>query len=100
MANTKESVVQRKLINKLEQIDNIYVRKIAQSMYSHSGVPDIVGCISGLWFAVEVKTNTGKLSKLQEREGKLIEQAGGIFLVCYGEKDIEYVVSVLRLPTV
>lgn len=92
----RESAIQRRLLDKIEEIDAVYVRKIAQSIYSHGGVPDIVGCIGGLWFSIEVKTNKGKLSKLQEREGKLIEEAGGIFLVCYGEKDIEYVLSILR----
>jgi len=97
----KESIVQKRLMDKLKvEFPDIYVRKIAQTIYSHGGVPDILGCLNGLWFAVEVKTNTGKLSKLQQREGQLIEKAGGLFLVCYGEKDIGYVISILRASTI
>ena len=96
----KESIIQRRLMDAVtKEFPDIYMRKIAQTMYSHGGVPDIVGCLNGLWFSVEVKTDTGVLSKLQVREGKLIEQAGGLFLVCYGGRDIEYIVSVLRSTT-
>ena len=97
----KESLVQKRLMEAIiNELPSIYMRKIAQSIYSHGGVPDIVGCSNGLWFAIEVKTNIGKLTRLQQREGKLIEQAGGLFMVCHGEKDIEYVLSILRATTV
>ena len=93
----KESIIQRRLMDAItKEFPDIYMRKIAQNMYSHGGIPDIVGCINSLWFSIEIKTDTGKLSKLQEREGKLINEAGGLFLVCYGGRDIDYVISVLR----
>lgn len=96
----KESTVQKKLMEKLKDVfPLIYLRKIAQSIYSHGGIPDIIGSLNGYFFAIEVKTDKGKLSKLQQREGILIERAGGLFIVCKGVGDISRVVSVLRSAT-
>ena len=99
MANA-ESKVQKKLMEALSAtFPKAYIRKIAQSMYSHGGVPDLICCIDGEFVGIEVKTNTGKMSKLQERECRLIEDAGGLFFACYGEKDIKYILSVLESIT-
>ena len=99
MAN-KESYVQKELMQRLEtKYPGIYLRKIAQSMYSHGGIPDLIGSIDGQFFAVEVKTDSGKLSKLQELEIKAINDAGGIALTCYGVKDIDYIIQILGLYT-
>lgn len=100
MANP-ESRIQKKLMDALTTAyPEIYLRKIHQTQFSHAGIPDLVGCLNGNWIAIEVKTNTGKLSKLQERELKLIDKAGGLGLVCFGEKDIQYVVSILEPYTI
>ena len=96
----KESIVQHRLITKIKlAFPDIYVRKIAQNMYSHSGMLDVIGCLDGKLFAIEVKTLTGKLSKLQEEEARLIEKANGLVLTCHGERDIEHCISVLRATT-
>lgn len=44
---------------------------------SFRGVPDIVGCLNGLFVAIELKTNS-KLSKIQEYTLKQINYAGGV----------------------
>lgn len=96
MGKTRESVVQKELMTKLQATyKNGYIRKIAQSMYSHGGVPDILACINGEFVAIEVKTDSGKVSKLQARDIKLIEDAGGLALVCYGYKDIDYTIQLI-----
>jgi len=92
----KESTVQRKLMEELRlKWPNGYIRKIAQNMYSHGGVPDILTCINGKFVALEVKTIKGTLSRLQARDIKLIEQAGGLALTCYGERDIAYIIELI-----
>ncbi len=47
-------------------------------MYGTSGIPDIIACIRGRFVAFEVKTDTGKLTKLQELALGKIQAAGGI----------------------
>jgi hypothetical protein len=94
----KESVVQKALMVELQNLyPTIYLRKIHQSQYSHAGIPDLLGCLNGKFFAIEVKTDTGKTTKLQDRELGQIKFAKGISLVCYGTKDIERVIDELRL---
>lgn len=46
-----------------------------------SGVPDIVGCINGCFFAIECKAGTNKPTKLQLHNIDLIRTAGGHTLV-------------------
>lgn len=47
-----------------------------------SGIPDIIGCLNGRFFAIELKTVSGKLSKIQEHVKRLIERSGGAYAVC------------------
>lgn len=60
----------------------IYVTHIGQ--YGKRGVPDLVMCIRGLFVCIEVKTVLGKLTAIQEKEGRRIEEAGGIWMTIYG----------------
>jgi len=94
----KESVVQKKLMEKLrEEFKGSYIRKIHSTIYSHNGVPDVLACINGLFIAIEVKTDTGRVSKLQERELNLVDQAGGLALICRGLQGIGEVTSAIRV---
>jgi Holliday junction resolvase len=49
--------------------------------YGRSGVPDIVGCLNGVFFAIECKANGGKPTALQLREIDRINVAGGYAIV-------------------
>ncbi len=96
----KESYVQKKLLDKLyTSFPAIYVRKIHQSQFSHAGIPDLIGCLRGEFFGIEVKRSSGRVTKLQDRELNFIEMAGGISLVCYGTEDIEGIIDELRVQT-
>lgn len=55
--------------------------------FGRAGVPDLICNIGGLFVAIEAKTDVGKLSRAQEYEISLIENANGITVVIYG-KDI------------
>lgn len=66
-------------------LPNVYVAFIHQSMYSSKGIPDIIGCYRGVFFAIEVKTETGKTTKLQDIELAKIADADGISEVIYGK---------------
>jgi Holliday junction resolvase len=49
--------------------------------YGRSGVPDIVGCCDGKFFAIECKAGKGVTTALQDNELRKIKEAGGIALV-------------------
>jgi len=95
-----ESVVQRALIDKLEStFEDIYVRKIQQTTFSHGGIPDLLVCHKGLFIGIEVKTTKGRVSALQIHEMKLIEEANGLSLICRGLEDIPRVIALLELES-
>jgi pterin-4a-carbinolamine dehydratase len=45
------------------------------------GTPDFLLCVSGVFVAIELKTDDGKLDKLQEWNLKKIADTGGIAIV-------------------
>lgn len=93
----KESAVQKKLMQLIvATFPGIYLRKIAQGAYSRGGILDLVGCLESAFFSIEVKTEDGNLSKLQELEIKAITNAKGLALVCYDEADFPYIIARLK----
>lgn len=90
----KESQVQAKVMAGIRaKFPGVYLRKIAQGTYSHGGIPDLVGCLNGMFFAIEIKTNQGELSKLQALDLTAIDSAKGLGLVCYGIEDLPYIIE-------
>lgn len=76
-----EAHIQRKIQKGLQK-DGAYVFKVHGGRYSQ-GVPDLVGCIGGVFFGLEVKKPTTRthVSKLQAKNLKDIETAAGIAAV-------------------
>ena len=58
------------------------VKFFANSM-TKKGVPDILACINGKFFGIEVKAQNGKPSELQLAQCRKIREAGGIAIVVY-----------------
>ena len=96
MANN-ESIVQKALMSALEkEFPTSYFIKVAQSIYSKAGIPDLVGSVNGKFVAIEVKTTKGKATKLQLRELRAISESDGLALICYGKEDIQYVIGAIE----
>jgi Holliday junction resolvase len=87
-----EAGLQRKVIQHLKQ-NNIWHVKTKES--NRSGIPDLIGCKSGKFFAIELKSpdNYNKATKLQEYEIYRIKQSGGITLV---SRDFDEVVQFIQ----
>jgi Holliday junction resolvase len=49
--------------------------------FGRAGVPDIIGCYEGCFFAIECKAGSNKTTELQERELEKIRRAGGVAIV-------------------
>jgi VRR-NUC domain. len=73
-----EKVIVNRIIKYLKTLDGCFYWKEHGGMYGTSGIPDIICCYKGKFMAFEVKTPSGKLSKLQEITLKQIEKAGGV----------------------
>jgi hypothetical protein len=61
-----EKNITNKILKYLKSLDRCFFFKEHGGRYGTSGIPDIICCYKGLFLAFEVKTETGKLTKLQD----------------------------------
>lgn len=54
-----------------------FVKYWGGGQFTKAGVPDILACVKGQFVAIELKTETGRLSKLQEYNLAKIAESGG-----------------------
>ena len=55
---------------------------------SINGIPDIVAIKNGIYYAIEVKDIKGKLQDSQKEFQRLLEQAGGVYIVARSIDDV------------
>jgi Holliday junction resolvase len=58
-----------------------YIKFWGGGIFTKSGVPDLIICCSGFFIAVELKTNKGKVTALQQHTIKQINNADGLAFV-------------------
>lgn len=58
-----------------------------------AGIPDIIACLEGRFIGIECKVGTNKASDLQKAHGKMIENAGGIFMIAYSLEEVKEVLK-------
>ena len=79
MAMTPEKRVKDKVVKQLKMLGgDVYYFFPATGGYGRSGVPDIVGCYSGRFFAIECKAGKNTTTALQQKELTAIGMAGGV----------------------
>ena len=72
-----EKGIAASIMRYLKSLPHCFAWKEHGGMYGTSGLPDIICCINGMFVAFEVKTDKGKLSKLQEITTQRINAAKG-----------------------
>lgn len=96
MAMTPEKRVKKKVIEMLKSLgQEVYYFFPMTGGYGKSGVPDIVGCYRGMFFAIECKAGKNTTTALQDREILLIHNAGGVVWIV-NEHNANDVVAVLK----
>ena len=95
MATTPEGKVKAK-VKKILDTYGAYYFMPATGGYGKSGVPDIVGCYKGFFFAIECKAGKGKTTALQEKNLNAIVATGGLAAVI-NEDNIEYTTTLMNL---
>lgn len=84
MAQQRESRFKVKVLKALRMLPNSWWVKIQQA--SINGTPDILGCLDGQFFALELKRDAkARVSRLQDYILKEIERGGGISFLVYPE---------------
>jgi hypothetical protein len=74
-----ERLLQAQVLRDLSKVKNLFCYK-AQAT-SRRGIPDIVGCVNGVFFALELKRKGGKVAPIQKYTLEEITNAGGLALV-------------------
>lgn len=60
-----EKLFENKVKAFLKQLPKCWYFKVMGNMFQRSGVPDIIGIINGIFFALELKAEDGKPTALQ-----------------------------------
>lgn len=81
-----EAAIQNKIIKYLKSIGAYTIKTISTN---RNGTPDILCCLNGKFIALEVKTNKGITSALQEHHIKEIKNCGGIAAVVRSVDDVK-----------
>lgn len=82
MAITKEKAVKTAVVKILKEYGaDLYYFYPVMGGYGASGIPDIVGCCYGRFFAIECKAGKGKTTALQEKNIAQIREADGRVMV-------------------
>lgn len=91
---TPEGIVKKKLVTILKSIGAYYFFPATHG-YGRSGVPDVVGCYDGGFFAIEVKAEGKKPTALQENEIRQIVLQRGVAFVYDGTMSDDKVIQLI-----
>ena len=94
MAATPESKVKAAVRKILVSMDVYHFMPPGMGM-GRSGISDIVGCMDGMFIAIECKAGKGKTTALQERELAGVTAAGGFAFVAR-ETNLEELTRLLQ----
>ncbi len=85
-----EKDIQDKIIKFLKSQGYYVIKTI---VVSRNGVPDIIACIRGKFYAFEVKNEKRKITPLQEYNIKLINESGGKAYLVRSVEEVKTVLS-------
>jgi Holliday junction resolvase len=91
---TPEKKVKNMVVKQLKELGAYYFFP-ATGGYGRSGVPDVVGCWRGRFFAIECKAGKNTTTALQELELKKIQEVDGVAWVV-NEQNIDSVKAALH----
>lgn len=94
MAATPEKKVKAKVVAQLKELGAYYFYPVTGG-FGASGVPDIICCYEGWFFAFECKANGNKPTQLQQLNIDKINGSGGVALVI-DEHNVDTVKAILQ----
>jgi Holliday junction resolvase len=77
---TPEGLVKKRVKEILKELGAWYAMPMGTG-YGHSGIPDFLVCLDGVFIAIETKAGKGTTTALQDREIKRIHEAKGIAII-------------------
>lgn len=79
----KETPFKNKVEKMLDDHNAWYIKYWAGAKYTREGIPDILACINGMFYGMELKGDGGKPTLLQLINLKKIRKAKGIGVLLY-----------------
>jgi hypothetical protein len=95
MAATPEAKVKARVVKQLKEM-GVYHFSPVTGGFGRSGVPDIIGCMNGKFFAIECKAGTGVITALQDKNIEAIRSNGG-YAIVVNEANMDAVTTFLKL---
>mgnify|MGYP004730520661 FL=1 len=89
----KEKTITNQILKYLKSLPECFAFKEHGGLYGTSGIPDIIVCCKGKFLAFEVKTEKGKLSKLQEITIAKIQKAKGMAFKVTNLEEVEEILK-------
>ena len=77
------------IMRTLKMVPRCFAWKEHGGMYGTAGIPDVICCLDGRFFAFEVKTAEGRVTRLQEQTIHRIRVAGGHAYVVRSVDDVK-----------
>ena len=93
-----EKEIVNAIMRYLKTVPSCFAWKEHGGMYGTAGLPDIICCIKGRFVAFEVKTPSGKLTKLQETMIQKIRAARGEAFKVTSVEDVKFILDTLEVP--
>ena len=88
-----EKDIVQSILRYLKAVPHCFAWKTHGGMYGTAGIPDIIACIDGSFFAFEVKTDTGKVTALQKATLQKILASGGTAAVVRSVDEVQALLS-------
>ncbi|MGI6121342.1 MAG: VRR-NUC domain-containing protein [Saccharofermentanales bacterium] len=93
-----EKDITNAIMRYLKTVPSCFCWKAHGGLYGTAGLPDIICCIGGRFVAFEVKTPSGKLTKLQESMIRKIKAAKGEAFKVTSVEDVKSILDTLEVP--
>ena len=89
----KENDIVKAILKYLKTVPHCFAWKEHGGMYGTAGIPDIIACINGKFYAFEVKTAIGKTTALQEATIRKITSCGGYAGIVRSAEDVKRILQ-------
>ena len=88
-----EKDIVKSIMKYLKTVPLCFCWKEHGGMYGTAGIPDIIACVDGRFYAFEVKTETGKATELQKATIRKIQRAGGMAVIVRSVSEVRAVLD-------